>query len=105
MVKAQFPEDCRNIDYEFVRNVCGMLVKPNLVSGVKIDAKVLLKSIASTSVVYVRLFEDDLDEIDNSILSTSPFDIPDQGSGSVGHSSAESTSMEPIYVPNNEVIE
>ena len=104
-VKAQFPEDCRNIDYEFVRNVCGTLVKPNLAAGVKIDAKVLLKSIASTGVVYVRLFADDLDDIDDSILSTSPFDIPDRGSGSVGHSSAERTSMEPIYVPNNEVIE
>ena len=25
-IKAQFPEDCRNMDYEFVRNVYGTLV-------------------------------------------------------------------------------
>ena len=38
-VKAQFPEDCRNIDYEFVRNVCGTLVKPNLASVSKLTPR------------------------------------------------------------------
>jgi hypothetical protein len=29
-VKAQFPDDCRNIDFEFVKNCYGALVKPTL---------------------------------------------------------------------------
>ena len=99
-IKAQFPEDCRNMDYEFVRNVYGTLLKPTLASGVKIDANILLKSIASSGAVYVRLFADD-----NWELSTSPFDMPAEGSGVLEHSLAELTSMEPIHVPSNEVID
>ena len=103
---AQFPEDCRNMDYEFVRNVYGTLVKPSLASGVKIDANILLKSIASSGAVYVRLFADDLDDPDYDWeLSTSPFDMPAEGSGVLEHSLAELTSMEPIHVPSNEVID
>ena len=81
-VKVQFPEECKNIDFKFVKNVGGTLVKPTLASGVKIDATVLLKSIASTSTVYVRLFADDLDDIDDTVLDISPFDLtPDRVSG------------------------
>ena len=105
-IKAQFPEDCRNMDYEFVRNVYGTLVKPTLASGVKIDANIRLKSIASSGAVYVRLFADDLDDPDDEWeLSTSPFDMPAGGSGVLQHSLAELTSMEPIHVPSNEVID
>ena len=105
-IKAQFPEDCRNMDYEFVRNVYGTLVNPTLASGVKIDANILLKSIASSGAVYVRLFADDLDDPDDDWeLSTSPFHMPAEGSGVLEHSLAELTSMEPIHVPSNEVID
>ena len=72
-VKAQFPADCKELDFEFVKNVGGVLIKPNLATGVKIDANILLRSIASTGCVYVRLFADDLD--DESDLMTNPFDI------------------------------
>ena len=64
-VKAQFPEKCKGIEFEFVKNVAGVLVKPKLASGVKINGNILLKSIASTGAVYVRLLvEDDPDEVD-----------------------------------------
>lgn len=52
-IKVQVTKDCRNMDYEFNRNVYGTLVKPTLASGVKIDTNILLRSIASSSAVYV----------------------------------------------------
>ena len=63
-VKAQFPEECKGTEFEFVKNVSGVLLKPTLASGVRI----LLKSIAPTGAVYVRLLvEDDPDEVDSGI--------------------------------------
>ena len=54
-VKAQFPDACKYTEYEFVKNIHGVLVQPKLATGLKIDASILLKSIASSGVVYVRL--------------------------------------------------
>ena len=62
-MKAQFPEECKCTEFEFVKNVSGVLVKPIFASGVRVNGNILLKSIASTGVVYVRLLvEDDPDE-------------------------------------------
>ena len=61
-VKAQFPADCRDLEFEFVKNVGGILVKPNLATSVKTDTNILLRSIALTGCVHVRLFADDLDD-------------------------------------------
>ena len=62
-VKAQLPEDCKGIEFEFVKNVSGALMRPTLASGVRVNGNILLKSIASTGAVYVRLLvEDDLEE-------------------------------------------
>jgi len=62
-VKAQLPEDCKGIEFEFVKNVSGVLMRPTLASGVRVNGNILLKSIASTGAVYVRLLvEDDLEE-------------------------------------------
>ena len=67
-VKAKFPEECKGIEFEFVKNVSGVLVKPALASGVRINGNILLKSIASTGAVYVRLLvEDDPDEVDSGL--------------------------------------
>ena len=67
-VKALFPEECKGTEFEFVKNVSGVLVKPTLASGVRINANVLLKSIAPTGAVYVHLLvEDDPDEVDSGI--------------------------------------
>ena len=67
-VKAQFPEECKDIEFEFVKNISGVLVKLTLASGVRINGNILLKSIASTGAVYVRLLvEDDPDEVDSGI--------------------------------------
>ena len=61
--------------------------------GVKTDANILLRSIASTGCVYVRLFADDLD--DQSDLLTNPFDISSgEVSGTAVHS-LDTTSMTP----------
>ena len=71
-VKAQFPEDCKNLDFEFVKNLSGALVKPNLATGVKRSPKILLKSFATATTVYVRLLADDFsDEEDNEELTSS----------------------------------
>ena len=63
-VMAQFPEECKGTEFELVKeNVSGVLVKPIFASGVKSNGNILLESIASTGVVYVRLLrEDDPDE-------------------------------------------
>ena len=67
-VKAQFPEECKYIEFEFVKNISGVLVKPTLASGVRINGNILLKSIASAGAVCVRLLvEDDPDEVDSGI--------------------------------------
>ena len=67
-VKAQFPEECKGTEFEFVKNVSGVLVKPTLASGVRINANILLKSIAPTGALCVRLLvEDDPDEVDSGI--------------------------------------
>lgn len=67
-VKAQFPVECKDTEFEFVKNVSGVLVKPKLASGVRINGNILLKSIATTGAVYVHLLvEDDPDEVDDSI--------------------------------------
>ena len=43
-------------------------MKPKLASGVRINGNILLKSIACTGAVYVRLLvEDDPDEVDGGI--------------------------------------
>ena len=73
-VKAQFPEECKGIEFEFVKNVSGVLVKPTLASGVRIDGNILLRSIASSGVVYVRLLvEDNSDEEDDNQRSMDEF--------------------------------
>lgn len=46
-----------------MKNVSGVLMRPTLASGVRVNGNILLKSIASTGAVYVRLLvEDDLEE-------------------------------------------
>ena len=62
-VKAQFPEECKCTEFEFVKIVSGVLVKPIFASGVRANRNILLKSIVCTGVVYLRLLvEDDPDE-------------------------------------------
>lgn len=73
-VKAQFPEECKGIEFEFVKNVSGVLVKPTLASGVRIDGNILLRSIVSSGAVYVRLLvEDNSDEEDDNQRSMDEF--------------------------------
>ena len=62
-VKAQFPEEFKGTEFEFVKNVSGVLVDLIFASGVRINGNVLLKGIASTGVVHASLLvEDDPDE-------------------------------------------
>ena len=52
-MKAQLPEDCKGIEFEFMKNVSGALIRPTLVSGVRVNGNILRKSISSTGAVYV----------------------------------------------------
>ena len=52
-VVAKLSADCRDLDFEFVQNAGGVLVKPSLATGIKTDANILLRSIASTGCVCV----------------------------------------------------
>lgn len=70
-VSTEFPEDSKDLNFEFAKNVGGVLIKPNLATGVKVDTNILLRSITSAGYVYVRLFAGDLD--DESDLVTNPF--------------------------------
>ena len=51
-VKAQFPEECKGTEFEFVKNVSGVLVKSIFASGVRINGNILLKSIVLCMCVY-----------------------------------------------------
>ena len=55
---ANFPVECRDFPFEIVKNCNGNLVIPNLPSGRKIDAKLLLRSISPTGCVYLRLLQE-----------------------------------------------
>ena len=41
-MKAQFPEECKCTEFEFVKNVSGVLVKPIFASGVRVNGNILL---------------------------------------------------------------
>ncbi|PFX24171.1 hypothetical protein AWC38_SpisGene11235 [Stylophora pistillata] len=96
-VKAQFPD--KDIDFEFVKNCYGTLIKPRLANGVNIDGSILLKSIASTTTVYVRLFADDFDD---SEFDKSPFEFDEKKSekeddpSAILHDADKTTAGEPL---------
>ena len=59
-IKEQFPVKDRDKEFEFMKNCYGSPTTPNLAAGVKINAAVLLRSIAQAGgVMYVRLLTDD----------------------------------------------
>ena len=67
-VKEQFPVKNSDKEFEFMKNCYGTLVTPNLAAGVKLNAEILLRSIAQAGgVIYVRLLTDD-DEVDEMRL-------------------------------------
>ena len=63
-VKEQFPVKDSDKEFDFMKNCYGTLVTPSLAAGVKLNAEILLRSIAQAGgVIYVRLLTDD-DEVD-----------------------------------------
>ncbi|CAH3186941.1 unnamed protein product [Porites lobata] len=68
--------------FEIVKNSGGTLIRPNLPAGKDIDAKLLLKSIAPSGWVYLRLLEElpdsFMDPSDKKLL-VSPFAVEDTG--------------------------
>ena len=66
--------------FEIVKNSGGTLIRPNLPAGKDIDAKLLLKSIAPSGWVYLRLLEElpdsFMDPSDKKLL-VSPFAVED----------------------------
>ena len=59
-----------------IMNCSGTLVTPNVPSGRKIDSKLLLKSIAPTGCIYIRLLAE-LDDESDEMLEHSVFSIPE----------------------------
>ena len=62
--------------FEIMKNCSGTLVTPNVPSGRKIDSKLLLKSIAPTGCIYIRLLAE-LDDESDEMLEHSVFSIPE----------------------------
>ena len=62
--------------YEIMKNSSETLVEPNIPIGRKIDSKRLLKSIAPTGYIYIRLLAELPDESDD-MLHYSIFNIPE----------------------------
>lgn len=62
--------------FEIMKNCSGTLVAPNIPSGRRIDSKLLLKSIAPSGCIYIRLLAELPDESDD-MLNYSIFSIPD----------------------------
>ena len=68
--------------FEIVKNSGGTLIRPNLPAGKDIDAKLLLKSIAPSGWVYLRLLEelpDSFMDPSDKKLFVSPFAVEDTG--------------------------
>ena len=61
--------------FKIMKNCSGMLVAPNIPSGRRIDSKLLLKSIAPSGCIYIRLLAELLDESDD-MLNYLNFSIP-----------------------------
>ena len=53
--------DKYELTFEIVKNAEGAVVIPHLPVGNRIDTKILLKSIAPTGTIYLRLLEDPID--------------------------------------------
>ena len=79
--------------FEIVKNCSGTLVPPNLPSGRRTDSKLLVKSIALTGCIYIRLVAELPDEGTDDMLSYSVFDCPENRSiTGVINTSARATS-------------
>ena len=49
------------LTFEIVKNAKGAVVTPHFPVGKRIDAKIILKSIAPTGTIYLQLLEDPID--------------------------------------------
>ena len=81
-ISRLLPGYMEGLYFEIVKNSGGTLIRPNLPAGKDIDAKLLLKSIAPSGWVYLRLLEElpdsFMDPSDKKLL-VSPFAVEDTG--------------------------
>ena len=85
--------EMEGFSFEIVKNCSGTLVPPNIPSGRRIDSKLLVKSIAPTGCIYIRLLAELPDEGADDMLSYSVFDYPEnQSTTGVMNTSASATS-------------
>ena len=85
--------EMEGFSFEIVKNCSGTLVPPNIPSGPRIDSKLLVKSIAPTGCIYIRLLAELPDEGADDMLSYSVFDYPEnQSTTGVSNTSASATS-------------
>ena len=78
--------------FEIMKNCSGTLVAPNIPSGRRIDSKLLLKSIAPSGCIYIRLLAELPDESDD-MLNYSIFSIPDNQSKTSSVATSMSTAI------------
>ena len=85
--------EMERFSFEIVKNCSGTLVPPNIPSGRRIDSKLLVKSIAPTGCIYIRLLAELPDEGADDMLSYSVFDYPEnQSTTGIINTSASATS-------------
>ena len=89
--------------FEIVKNCSGTLVPPNIPSGRRIDATLLLKSIAPTGCIYIRLLAELPEEGNDDMLSYSVFDYTENGSTMGGINTTASTVTASITVDLTDV--
>ena len=81
-ISRLLPGYMEGLYFEIVKNSGGTLIRPNLPAGKDIDAKLLLKSIAPSGWVYLRLLEelpDSFMDPSDKKLFVSPFAVEDTG--------------------------
>ena len=66
------PIGFKNVPFQIMKNCHGSIIPPNIPNGRKIDAALLLRSIAPTGCIYVQLMDDPLPDDILEITTLSP---------------------------------
>eukprot|EP00794_Sanderia_malayensis_P001054 gene1054-382_t len=90
------PDEYKGIKFQIMKNCHGSLVPPNIPQGKKIDAKLLLKSLAPSSYIYIQLLHE---PIPDDILDVPAFEQFEETVSSHEHSrqANDDSSEDPSY--------
>ena len=77
----------RGVNFQIMKNCHGNLIQPNIPKGRKIDAQLLLRSIAPSSFIYIQLLQDPIpDDILDVPVFEKNVEIVTEGSSGKGNS-------------------